>query len=100
MSPRAESGRRRRSLQPAHKICLSCSNAEVSTQGGRLRVFCSKGYRSADADCPEYGDGGTSRLLEAISRRIHETQLNYRTRFDELHPDCFSCVQNCCTTPF
>lgn len=100
MSPRVEAGERRRSLKPAHKICLSCANGEVSTSGGRLRIFCNEGYKSADADCSKYEDCGTSSLLEAIQKQIRRTQLDYRDRFNELHPDCFSCVQNCCTTPF
>jgi hypothetical protein len=91
---------RRKSLSPANKICLSCRHGEVSTARGRLRVFCEKKHTSADSDCPDYAESGTRPLLEAIKGHIQRAQLDYRTRFNEIHPDCFSCVQNCCSTPF
>ncbi|MEW6730127.1 MAG: hypothetical protein AB1489_02200 [Acidobacteriota bacterium] len=100
MSSRTDVGRARSNLSPANKICLSCRQGEVSTERGRLCVFCHLGHTYADAGCPDYQDTGTATLLEAIQHRIHQTQLGYRKRFNEIHPDCFSCVQNCCTTPF
>lgn len=92
--------RRRLSLQPAHKICLSCQHSDISTERGQLRVLCNRGHERAEGDCRDYCDAGTSALLAAIARRIEDTQQAYRVRFNEIHPDCFGCVQNCCTTPF
>jgi hypothetical protein len=91
---------RRINLQPAHKLCLSCQNSQVSTAQSQLRIYCAAGHRSASADCPDYAGNGHQALLNAIKQRIRETQLNYRGRFNILQPDCHNCVQNCCTTPF
>ena len=95
-----KAGGRRKSLSSVNKICLSCRHGEVDTNRGRLRVLCHKGHLMAGSDCPDYSELGTRVLLEAIKDRVHRAQLDYRKRFNELHPDCFSCVQNCCTTPF
>ncbi len=85
---------------PAHKICLSCSYSEVSTERGQLRVFCQKEHKQAILECADYKDAGTSQLLLAIKEVVRQTQENYRTRFNQIPPNCISCVQNCCTTPF
>lgn len=85
---------------PPHKLCLSCKNAEVSTEKGRLRIFCACSHTSTPVDCPDYKEAGTRLLLEAIRDFVRDVQSSYRKRFSLLAPDCGSCVQNCCTTPF
>ncbi len=95
-----KAGKRRKSLMPANKICLSCSYAETSTERRQLQIFCQKQFLQADDSCPEYQDLGTKELLEAIKEKLQQAQEQYRKRFNEIHPDCINCVQNCCTTPF
>lgn len=100
MSTRKPANNRRRKLAPAHKLCLSCRNGEVTTDRGQLRIFCQREHLQADSQCPDYSDAGTSRLLAAIAAQIRQAQSGYRGRFHILQPDCNQCVQNCCTTPF
>jgi hypothetical protein len=83
-----------------NKSCLSCRHSQVSTERNQLRIFCQRGYLENDGSCADYSDIGTSRLLDAIKTRIRQAQQRYRGRFNILQPDCSSCVQNCCTTPF
>lgn len=95
-----KAGKRRKSLMPAHKICLSCYYSQVSAERGQLRIFCQKEHRQATSECPDYVDSGASRLLIAIKDCLRQAQENYRKRFNLIPPNCVSCVQNCCTTPF
>ncbi len=91
---------RRKRLEPPNKLCLSCKNAEVSTEKGRLRIFCAQRHTSAPANCTDHSEAGTGPLLEAIRDRIRSLQAGYRKRFSLRTLDCGSCIQNCCTTPF
>ncbi|MBI4853819.1 MAG: hypothetical protein HY819_18650 [Acidobacteria bacterium] len=95
-----KAGKRRKSLMPADKICLSCSYADVSTERSQLKIFCQKEFFQAGDNCSGYKGAGTKELLIAIKNKIQEAQENYRQRFNQIHPDCINCVQNCCTTPF
>jgi hypothetical protein len=92
--------KRRKSLLSTNKICLSCKYGEVSTERSQLKIFCQKELLEANENCPEYENSGTKELLLAIKNKVQETQETYRKRFNQLHPDCINCVQNCCTTPF
>lgn len=96
----SKAGKRRKSLMPANKICLSCSYSQVATDRGKLRIFCQKEYKQATENCIDYSNNGTSHLLTAIKEKIIQVQESYRARFNQIHPNCFTCVQNCCTTPF
>jgi hypothetical protein len=91
---------RRRSLAPPHKLCLSCQHGEVHTSQNRLRIYCAQEYRQATTNCPSYQNRGTQTLLAAIANYLQQLQRDYRQRFERLQPDCWHCVQNCCTTPF
>jgi hypothetical protein len=100
MSSAIKKGSRRKRLVTLDKVCLACCHRDISTERGQLRIFCHKSHLAASPNCPDYQDNGNGLLLSAIKAEIEQAQQDYRLRFNEIHPDCLSCVQNCCTTPF
>ncbi|KAF0249706.1 MAG: hypothetical protein FD167_894 [bacterium] len=103
-----KAGKRRKSLMPANKICLSYCYSETSTARRQLQVLCQKQFLKTDDNCPEYQDSGTKELLKGIKEKIkkkikekiQQTQEQYRKRFNKIHTGCINYVQNCCTTLF